>query len=241
MSKFLPIIVLIFLVIGTFFYIRSRFDSQPASSLTSGSSPVTSEPKTANLSASSDSDRIKVLEELITQLGKKVSSSGGSGAQNTTSPMTETRIKNLETTTASLQQQIDTLKGTSSIVPTSSKKSPIYIPLGSGGTSDGRDWYSMTAYQANINSADYSGYSSMQLEVVINLSESVGEAHARLYNSSDSSAVSSASVSTSANKATLVSSSGFTVPSGNKTYVLQLQSTQGYTIYLQSARIKVNF
>ncbi len=242
MIKFLPVVILILLVSGTFLYIRSKAE-KPASPV-----PETVETVSKALptpASTSNEDRIKALEDSVVLIAKKVGSLSSGSVQSadwrTTSPQTETRIKNLENTVVSLQGQIDTLKGTSTQTPTSSKKSPVYIPLGSNGTTNDKNWYSIANYQANINPGDYPGYTNMQLEMVMNLNEAVGTAKARLYNNTDSSAVSSSEVSTSATTATLLTSSGFTLPAGSKTYILQIQSTEGYTVNLQSARIRVNF
>lgn len=241
MIRFLPVVVLIILIIGSFFYLRSRFQtpiSSPASLTNVTQAEVELAPQDSTLEV-----RVKALEDSILLLAKQIAGlKSGSGAQNTTSPMTDTKIKNLESAVANLQNQIDVLRGTSSqITPTSVKKSPVYIPLGSGGTANDRNWYLVTSYQASINPGDYPGYSNIQLEMVMNLNEAVGEARARIYSSSDKSAVSSSNVSTTSTTATLLTSGGFTLPSGAKTYVLQVQSTEGYTVNLQSARIKVNF
>lgn len=243
MARLLPIVIIIALFVGVLFYIRSQ------TSLKSPV-PVAEIPQKieSNINSSSE-EKIKTLEEsvklLATEIGKvnlSLDSLKKGGAQNTTSPMTDTKIKNLETQVADLQSQINSLKSpTSQTTQTSTKKSPEYIPLGSGGTSGDRNYSNINSYQISIDPADYSGYSGMQLEVIFNLNEAVGTANGRLYNSSDSQAVGSSNLSTTSSTANLVSSGSFKLPSGRKTYILQVQSTQGYTVNIQSARIKVSF
>lgn len=243
MVKLLPIVVLVALFAGALFYIRSQsFLKSPL--------PAAEITKKIESSASSPlEDKIRTLEDsvklLASELGKTNLALEGlkkGGAQNTTSPMTDTKIKNLETQVTDLQNQINTLKSPGSqTTQTSTKKSPAYIPLGSGGNTTDKNYYSINAYQVSIDPGDYPGYSNMQLEATLNLNEAVGTINARLYNSADSSAISSSNVSTTSTTATLVTSSGFTLPAGKKTYVLQVQSTQGYQANIQSARIRVNF
>ncbi|MDO8638181.1 MAG: hypothetical protein Q7R43_01285 [Candidatus Daviesbacteria bacterium] len=240
MIKFLPVAVFIFLLIGTFFYLRSRM-SEPLKS-PADYQPVTVQKVPEN--ATSD-QKIKILEQSIQLLAVeigKINSTLSSNSDSASSTLVETRLKNLETSVNSLKTDLASLKSpTSQSSQTSSKKSPEYIPLSSGGTTTDKNYYSMGGYQVSIDPADYQGYTSMQLEATLNLNEAVGTINGRLYNSTDSSAVTNSNVSTSATTATLLSSSGFTLSSGKKTYVLQVQSTQGYQANVQSARIRVNF
>lgn len=243
MARLLPIVIIITLFAGVLFYIRSQ---------TSLKSPVPvveiSQKIESNINSSSE-EKIKTLEEsvklLATEIGKvnlSLDSLKKGGATNTTSPMTETRLKNLETAVNNLQADINSLKSpTSQTTGNSTKRSPEYIPLGSGGTSGDRNYNSITSYQVSIDPADYSGYSGMQLEVIFNLNEAVGTANARVYNSSDAQVVGSSNVSTTSTTSSVFSSGNFKLPSGRKIYVLQVQSTQGYTVNIQSARIKVSF
>lgn len=242
MTKYLPVAVLIFLLIGTFFYLRSRM-SEPVKS------PVDYQPVTVQKvpDNASPEEKIKILEQSIQFLATEIGKTNANLSANTNaeSPaLMETRLKNLETSVNSLKADVASLKSpTSPTSQTSSstKKSPIYIPLGSGGTTTDKNYYGMGGYQVSIDPADYPGFSSMQLEAVLNLNEAVGTINARLYNSTNSSVVSNSDVSTSATTPTLVTSYGSTLPSGKKTYVLQVQSTQGYQANVQSARIRVNF
>lgn len=163
---------------------------------------------------------------------------------NTSPDTLDSRVTNIEKSLLDLQAKIAKLElSTTTQVPaqSTSNKYPLYIPLGAGGEVGDRGFYSVSNYQVTIDTADYSGYKNMQLEVNLRLVQSVGEAKARLFNSTDNSAIASSDVSTTSDKATLVTSGNFTLPSGKKTYVLQVQSTQGYTVQVQNARIKVNF
>ncbi len=163
-------------------------------------------------------------------------------SQKQTGTVTESRIQSLEASLANLTSRISVLENSSkTTTSTTSSKAPLYIPLGSGGNSSGdRNFVTLPSYQVSIDPGNYPGYTSMQLEVNMKLEQSVGIANARLYNSSDNSAI-SATASTTSSQYITVSSGTFTLPSGNKTYILQVQSTEGYQLTVSNARIKVNF
>ncbi|MDO8570606.1 MAG: hypothetical protein Q7R97_03405 [Candidatus Daviesbacteria bacterium] len=241
MTKFLPVVVFVILLIGTIFYIRSRMTEPAKTPADYKTVTVQSMPDNAT-----SEQKIQILEQsvqlLATEIGKINSGLSSSAGSNASSALLETRVKNLETSVNSLKADVAFLKpATSQTTSTATKKSPEYIPLSSGGNSTDKNYYSMGGYQVSIDPADYPGYTNMQLEATLNFNEAVGTINARLYNVTDSSVISNSGVSTSATTPTLVTSYGSTLPSGKKTYVLQVQSTQGYQANVQSARIRVNF
>lgn len=232
MLKLLPVILIVCLVIGAAIYFLFFQKALPKVELSGFESKVgvtQEEPET------------------IFEANSEALSKASSAPRPTSTPGSlalDGRVKSLETALVALQNRIEILERATPAPNTqiqSSSKTPVYIPLGSGGTADGKNWFSMNGYQVSIDPADYPGYKTAQLEITMRLVESVGEAHAQLYNSTDSRDVSSSSVSTTSDKAVLLTSTGFTLASGKKTYVVQLKSTQGYQIELQSARIKINF
>lgn len=245
MAKLLPVIVLILLFAGALLYIR--FQSSSQSSISESVTQISQ--KIDENSNATESEKIKTLEEsiklLASEIGKlkaSLGSSGEGGALNITSPITEIRLKNLETSVRLLQSDVATLKSSSSqTTSTSTKNPPFYIPLGGADTANDKNFTSLATYQVEIDSADYLGYSGAQLEVNLKMGEAVGTANVRLYNSTDGLAISSSQVSTNSTQYTWLVSPSFKLSSGKKTYVLQVQSTEGYTVYIQSARLKVSF
>ncbi len=246
MVKLLPLGLVVVLMLGVLVYIR--FNRQmPASvkqavSNATSTSTGTSSLLPSNTSTDDTSRRLRDLEEAVALLTKKVTSitpaPSNSGA-NYTSSYSDTQIKSLQDTVVNLQKQIDDLK--SSSTTTTGSKADIYIPLGSGGSSTAQDWSTLEGYQVSLDPADYPGYKSMQLEVNAKLAQSTGTGYVRLYNVTGGSAVSSSDASTGASTYTLATSGAFTLPAGSKTYQLQLKTSQGFELYIQSARIKVNF
>ena len=151
----------------------------------------------------------------------------------------DSKVAALETVVNDLKLKIANLEKATP-APASSSKTTIYIPLGSGGYWGNSDWYSLVEYEISLDPANYPGYTGMQLEVIFRLVEAVGTGYVRLFNITDNSATSS-EISTTSTTFALKTTSSFTLPSGSKTYKLQIKSSVGKDLYIQSARIKVNF
>lgn len=158
--------------------------------------------------------------------------------------LSEERVKNLEAQATDLKARVSALESrgtTTTAQTTAAKQAPLYIPVGSGQVSFAdQNWTSLGTYQVQIDTGQYSGYKSMQLEVNLRLNQPGGAVYARLYNSSDNSAISS-EVSSPSTSSTLITSATFTLPSGQKTYILQAKSSAGTQAFIETARIKVNF
>lgn len=151
-------------------------------------------------------------------------------------------ISDLKTQLTQQQAQIaSTQNQTTQTTQTSPPRVPVYIPLGWVGSGSSLDFAALTTQELAIDSNDYSGYKNMQLEVNLRIYQGNGKAFARLYNNTDFTAVNGSEVSTASSDYTWVSSSTFSLPSGKKTYRIQLKSLTGYSADVQNARIKVNF
>lgn len=210
----------------------SRQDNSP---IISGPQEVPKEPPDTTTDTNTSSD----LQSQIDSLKKQVDA-----LKKTNN---DTRITALETGIADLRAQIVKLSSSSNATSTTtttastSTKSPSYIPVGSGaGPWSDSSWHTIPEYQVVVNPGDYSGYTSMQLEVIFRVIDPTGTAKVRLYNTTDSKVVSS-ELSTSSSTFVLQTSSGFQLPSGAKTYQLQVENTSGKDVLIQTARIKVSF
>ncbi len=185
--------------------------------------------------------RLTTVEDALAVLINKVNTGSSTTVASSATVTTgvEGRIQSLENTVANLQVQINQLKSGTTEVTT--EKSPLYIPLGTGGVVNSRDWITLDGYQVTIDSSDYPGYSGAYLEINMRLNEpKATKAFARLYNSTDGS-VTSGEVSTTATIYSLASTSSFQLASGKKTYKLQIKSTDTGEIFIQDARIKITF
>lgn len=195
-------------------------------------------PKT--LPEASLEDRVKDLEKIVIKLVNQYNNQKSSPSPTASTISTPS---NLEGAVTELKARVSALENAATPAPASSTSSkyPLYIPLGStGGPWGNQDWNTINEYEASIDSSSYAGYSSMQLEVNFRLVEAAGTGSVRLFNTTDNTAISS-QVDTTSTTFGLKISSTFTLPSGAKTYKIQVKSSQGKDLYLQSARIKVNF
>ena len=185
-------------------------------------------------------DRVKTLEDLVTKLVAQVNSLKSQIPQTNTSSL-DSRLSALEAANTDLKARISALEKTTPAQTAASLKAPLYIPLGaSGGPWLYADWTSLNEYQVSINPDDYSGYSGMQLEVNFRLVGVPGTGYVRLYNVTDRSAIAS-ETSTTGTSFGVLTSAVFKLTSGQKLYTIQVKSTNSQDLYIQSARIKVNF
>lgn len=250
MIKFLPAVVIgvvIVVVIGGLVYLRffrqSQIQSRP---LVGSTGAVSLQDEISN--AGSVEERVHILETAILDIAKQlgnlkstVEKQKGSGGGSKLVSVDQSAA-DLQSKIDNLQQQITVLKQ-SSPSPQSISKVPIYIPLGSGGEPIGTTgWSNADGYRVSINSADYPGYSSIQLEISLSIAQLVGTQNAQLFNITDNLAVSNTQISgNAASGYTLLTSGKGQLSNGVKTYQLQIYSSQGYGISIREARIKINF
>lgn len=242
MIRLLPVVAIIILVLGglgywRFISIRKNLFIAQKSSVTTSSdqSQAIEVPKT--LPQDSLADRVKVLEEVVTKLVTQVNNLKSSPTQS----QSNSSVNSLDSAVIELKARVSALEKATPAPVAASGQASVYIPLGSGGGPWGdKDWYSTAEYEISLDPANYPGYKGMVLEATFRLAEAAGTGSVRLYNVTDSSAVSGQLDATSTTFS-LKTSSSFTLPSGAKTYKLQVKSSQGANLYIQSARIKVNF
>lgn len=238
MIRFLPYILIPILIIAGLGYWRLTASKQ------SPNSPQDSQTETApvevpkTLPEASLEDKVKNLEDTVSELQSQLNSPNPG---NQTVPNLSSRLANAEAAVTELKARVSALEKASPTTSTSSNKYPLYIPLGAGGGPwANQDWNTLTEYQATINPDNYPGYSGMQLEVNFRLVEAAGTGSVRLYNVTDGSSVSS-QVDTTATAFGLKTSNSFKLSGGQKTYSIQVKSSQGKDLFVQSARIKVSF
>lgn len=238
MIRLLPFIVIpILLVVGGLYYLNIQPEQKKEDMPESGEEVIKDPqevPKT--LPEASLEKRVEALEKVVGSNSKSASPIPKSQSDNSL----DSRVDELESEITGLKVRVSGLEQATP-APVSSSKSVVYIPLGSGGGPWGNtDWYSTAEYEISLDPSNYPGYTGMSLEVTLRLVEAAGVGSVRLYNVTDGSSV-SGQLDTQASTFSLKTSPLFTLTSGTKTYKLQLKSTQGKDLYIQSARIKVNF
>jgi len=233
MIRLLPIIFIPILLLAGLGYWR-YVASKPKLTTPVAQEEAIEVPKT--LPQASLEDRVKSLEQLATKLVTQVNNLKSASPAPSSSPASD-----LEAGITELKARVSALEKATPAPAASSSQASVYVPLGSGGGPWGdKDWYSTSEYEISLDPANYPGYKGMVLEVTFRLAEAAGTGSVRLYNVTDSSAISS-QLDTTSSTFSLKTSSSFTLASGSKTYKLQVKSSQGTNLHIQSARIKVNF
>jgi len=242
MLRFLPFILILVLVLGGFGYYRFVVSKPSLPSVTNSDTTqnVGAIEVLKTSSSASLEDRVKLLEDLAVKLVTQFNALKSSTSAQSSST---SQIDSLNVSITELKSRISALENVTPAPVTSgtSSKSTVYIPLGSGGGPWGNQgWYSLPEYEVSLDPANYPGYTGMVLEVTFRLGEAAGTGSVRLFNSSDNSATSS-QLDTTSSEFSLKNSSSFKLASGSKSYKLQVKSTNGKDLFIQSARIKVSF
>jgi hypothetical protein len=158
----------------------------------------------------------------------------------------------LEASVSALQLQITALKRSSPVTPitnltqttppTNSGPKIAYIPIGYGGSgASSSDFVSVSGQEVIIDPSSYPGYKQMVLEANFRVFQGNGTGYVRLFNKTDGTSITSSQISTTSQDYSTQASSGFSLPSGSKTYDVQVKSTTGYSVDLQLAHIRVDF
>ncbi len=147
--------------------------------------------------------------------------------------------------TASLTRQVDSLTGQSSSVKpvpiskdTTSRVKEYYIPLGSGTTS-GQDWTDLPGVEAYVAPTNYGKIKEMYFEAGIRIPSGNGRVYARLKNVTDNNGLFESEVYRDGNTTGMLSSGKLPIPTTTKLYRVQMKSTLGVEVNVDSARIKI--
>ena len=241
MIRFLPFILIPIILVAGLWYWRSstakqNLDTQTAESVSENSSSV-EVPKT--LPGATIEQRVGSLEDTITKLATQVNNLNSSSSPAPSN--LNSRLSDVESAVTELKARVSALEKATPAPASAGSKAPLYIPLGAGG---GpwlyADWTSLNEYQVSIDPNDYGGYSNMQLEVNFRLVGAPGTGYVRLYNTTDQSVVAS-EINTTNTAFGVLTSATFKLTGGQKLYTIQVKSTDSQDLYIQSARIKVNF
>lgn len=236
MVRLLPFVLIPILIVAGLGYWRFKV-SKPKLTVPQSQEEAIEVPKT--LPSASLEDRVKTVEDLVTKLVTQVNNLKSPTPQSNSS--VDSKLNSLDASVTELKARVSALEKATPAPAAASSQASVYVPLGSGGGPWGdKDWYTTAEYEISLDPANYPGYKGMVLEVTFRLGEAAGTGSVRLYNVTDSSAV-SGQLDTTSSTFSLKTSSSFTLPSGTKTYKLQIKSTQGASLYIQSARIKVTF
>ena len=153
------------------------------------------------------------------------------------------RVKILEIAIQDLRGQLKYVQqfnsGSTTQTIETSPKTPIFIPLGVGGTTNNNDWQTLPTPEIEINPADYPSYKSIYL--VVDLKSTGNTAEVRLINHTDNSPLTSSLISTTSTDFNSLTSSGFTLPATTKKYRLQIRNVGGSETTILFSKLKITF
>ncbi|MDP3973399.1 MAG: hypothetical protein Q8P92_01065 [Candidatus Daviesbacteria bacterium] len=246
MLRILPVILILLLISGglIFWRFNASKNNLESPNVEILDSELIEVPKT--LPDASLDDKVEILNDAMTTIVSEINSlkRAISSLQSQSVTDLDNRLKAVEASLTELKIKVSALEGGQTTQTTTNQTTttnpPLYIPLSSGGQTKSQDYVTIETYQISLNPADYAGYKNMQLEVSIRRNQPGNTVYARLYNSTDGS-VTSSEVSTTSSTFVWLTSSGFSLASGTKTYVLQVKVGDGTDAFVQSARIKVNY
>lgn len=147
--------------------------------------------------------------------------------------------------TAALTARVDFLAGISaqpklSVLPSPTAPSvkEYYIPLGIGSTT-ATEWTDIPGAEAYVTPANFGRINSLYFEVGLEISSRSGRAYARLRNVTDNVGLVESEIYREGGDPGLSSSGKIPVPVQTKLYRVQLKSSLGVEVKLQSARLKI--
>lgn len=233
MVKLLPIAILVLLMTGVFVY-RNYLQDLNSQQQQKASTKIVSQ------EAGGSGDRLGNLEIAVAKLIQKVNNNSSESTSSASQMSESDRIKALERSVNDLKIRVSKIEDDSSVTASGSK-APIYVPLGVVGNVSSVDWLTTDLVEVILNSADYPGVTSFQIEASIKVSQVGAKGHLRLYNFNDSQAIIESELSTSSNDYTWVTSPKFNLSGGTKTYRFQMKTPNGGEVSVSDLRVKINF
>ncbi len=121
---------------------------------------------------------------------------------------------------------------------TASSKGEYFVPMGSGSVNQTSDWTNIDSAQASFDAGNYSFIKAAYFEVFLRRSTSAsGDVYARLFDATTPAILWGSEATTNSTSSTFISKQ-ITLSSGQKTYKVQMYSTNGVS-YLDQARIRI--
>jgi hypothetical protein len=149
------------------------------------------------------------------------------------------RITTLEDEFAEMKQTISNQPVQATPAQTASQSvREFFVPLGSGSTKE-KDWTDIPGASAYIDANNYAGIKSVAFEGSMRIPQKVGKAYVRLYNKTANHPVWFSEQSTESETSSAFSSNQTNLDGGNNLYQVQMKSTIGAEILLDSSRVKI--
>ncbi|QQG47379.1 MAG: hypothetical protein HY044_04620 [Candidatus Woesebacteria bacterium] len=118
----------------------------------------------------------------------------------------------------------------------------VYIPLGGSSNTQSQNWVSLNNNQVYIDFySDYGASAYATWDVFMKVDQGNGAAYARIFDLTNGVAVDGSELTTTSADTTQVSSGQIKLRSGRNLYAVQIKSLNGYTAFIDSARIKITY
>ncbi len=118
----------------------------------------------------------------------------------------------------------------------------VYIPLGGGSSTQSQSWVSLNNNQVYIDFYnDYGSNAYATWDVFTKVDQGNGAAYARIFDLTNGVAVDGSELTTTSSTTTQVSSGQIKLRTGRNLYTVQIKSLNGYTAFIDSARIKITY
>lgn len=124
---------------------------------------------------------------------------------------------------------------------TKTQSGVIYIPLGGGVSTVNQNWSYPGVAEAYFNLVDYPNAKKITWEGFFRITNSNGEANARLYDATNQVVIANSEIKVSSATYSLKSSAPLTLLKGNNLYQVQLRSTSGNEAFMENCRFKVEY
>lgn len=116
-----------------------------------------------------------------------------------------------------------------------------YIPL-TGGSSQSTSWVDIAGSNFTLNIGDYGKNAYATWDANVRVDNANGTTFVRLFDKTHSIAVNGSEISiANTSTSTDVTSGSLSFWQGNNSYVVQIKSLNGYTAFMDSGRIKINY
>lgn len=113
-----------------------------------------------------------------------------------------------------------------------------FVPFGSG-SSQAADWEDIPGVAATINTDNYSSLKTVTFEATVRIPNGSQTAYVRLYNATDKSVISKSEMSWEGGTTQLLISDPLNLPTGNKTYKVQIKTQLKVLTIFDQARLHI--
>lgn len=188
-------------------------------------------------------DTIEATEDVIYTLTTGLSRD----SESTPTAIDTTFFKDqIHTATASLTKEVEMLKKNSitpavSVRPLTNTSAPIreyYIPLGSSSITT-TDWVDVPGIEAYVAPSNYGTLKEMYFEASLRIPSGAGQAFARVKNVTDNVSLIESEITHEGTMGKLLSSGKIPIPATTKLYRLQIKSSLGNQVVIDTSRLKL--